>query len=153
LPLKDDILRAFIEKGNNNGLSSGDVKETKHLESMLVELYDAIISGDINDEFWEKQYRTGLRYIANGIKLDMLLAMISFLQKEFASRIFTELPADKANEIYFAFKTITDLIVAIILSGYMDLYVDAMEKMSGINKNVIERMVSLECKKLLEEEG
>ncbi len=150
---KDSLLQSFKDEValNENSMSGEDKKEAKNLETTLVDWYEDIISGDTGDDFWKRQWNVGLKYLAEGVKLDMLIGMMSFLQKKFAEKAFESYPPEEALKIYQAFKSITDAVLAVIVEGHLDLYINAIEKMSGIKRPVIERMASLECKKILEE--
>ncbi|NPA16742.1 MAG: hypothetical protein GXO05_03245 [Aquificae bacterium] len=152
---KEDLLNAFISevKAHSGDMDSDDKKEAKNLETTLVDWYEDIISGDTGEDFWNRQWKVGLKYLADDVDLNLLIAMMSFLQKKFAEKAFQEYPQEQALEIFLAFKTITDAILATIVDGYLNLYINAIEQMSGIKRPVIERMASLECKKILEEDG
>ncbi|NPA58551.1 MAG: hypothetical protein GXN94_04565 [Aquificae bacterium] len=152
---KNDLLEAFKKEvaSHSGEMDSDDKKEAKNLETTLVDWYEDIISGDTGEDFWDRQWKVGLKYLADGVDLNMLVAMMSFLQKKFAEKAFQEYPPEEALKIFLAFKTITDAILATVVEGHLDLYINAIEKMSGIKKPVIERMASLECKKILEQGG
>ena len=148
---KDDFVSLFIEQVKKGNFTDSENEEAKKLETTLANLYEDIISGDTGEEFWERQSKVGLRYLADGVKLDFLISMVSFLQKKFAEKVFKTYDVGEALKIYQAFKTITDAVLAVIVSGHLDIYIKSIETMSGIKKPVLERMASLECKKILGE--
>jgi len=152
---KEDLLNAFINEvaAHSSDMDGDDRKEAKNLETTLVNWYEDIISGDTGEDFWDRQWKVGLKYLAEDVDLNFLIAMMSFLQKKFAQKAFQEYSQEEALEIFLAFKTITDAILATIVDGHLNLYINAIEQMSGIKRPVIERMASLECKRILEEEN
>ena len=90
-------------------------------------------------------------HIARGVSNDYMLSMMSHIQLKFGELCFQEFDDIKAWQIFKSFKKVTDIIGVLIVEGYIDLYKQAIEGMSGIKPALIDRMAFLESQKMWEE--
>ncbi len=153
LSWKKNLVDTFYEKlfSYEKTANIPNEGEREKLENTLSNWYVDIIDGNIDDNFWKKQWYIGLAHIARGVDNSYMISMMNILQSEFAKKCFAEFEADKALELSLAFNKITDAILSVIVEGYIHLYIEAIERMSGIKREVVNRMASLESKKMFKE--
>ncbi len=122
--------------------------EREKLEKTLTDWYLDIISGKLNEKFWTKQWYVGLAHIHRKVDNKYMVAMMGKFQEEFMKKTFENFDKDLALKISLAFNRITNAILAVIVEGYINMYIKALEGMTGINKEVLDRIVAIESKKL-----
>lgn len=120
-------------------------------EDTLRHWYRQVTSGQIDQSFWQHQWFVGLVHIPRGITNPFMLGMTSRMQQLFRAKCFQALEPAKAEVLYKAFKRVTDVIAGLIAEGYFQSYVNAMERMSGQSRILIDRMVNLEVEEMVQE--
>jgi hypothetical protein len=125
--------------------------ERESLEGTLSEWYVDIVNGELSPEFWKKQWYVGLAHIYRNVDNKYIIAMMNKLQEEFMKKAFETFDIDTALDISLAFNRITNAILAVIVEGYISMYIKSLEGMTGINKDVLDRMVAIESKKMFAE--
>lgn len=120
-------------------------------EGTLHNWYQMLLSGKIDETFWRWQWYVGLIHIPRGVTNPYMLGMMSRVQLLFAHQCQETFPPEQATAIFAAFKRITDVIAGLIAEGYFESYVQAMERMSGQSRVLIDRMVQLEVLDMLGE--
>ncbi|RUM62347.1 MAG: hypothetical protein DSY59_00385 [Persephonella sp.] len=122
--------------------------ERAKLEKTLTDWYMDIISGELTGKFWMKQWYVGLIHIYRNVDNKYMVAMMGKFQEEFMKKTFENFDKDLALKISSAFNRITNTILAVIVEGYINMYIKSLEGMTGINKEILDRMVAIESKKL-----
>lgn len=120
-------------------------------EDTLRNWYQIVISGQIDDNFWRWQWYVGLVHIPRGITNPFMLGMMSRVQQIFWQKCEETFEATQSKAVFGAFKRVTDVIAGLIAEGYFQSYVQAMERMSGQSRTLIDRMVQLEVTEMLAE--
>jgi Protoglobin len=120
-------------------------------EGTLRNWYQIVVSGDINDKFWRWQWYVGLIHIPRGISNPFMLGMMSRVQQFFGRKCQATFDPNQAAKVFGAFKRVTDVIAGLIAEGYFQSYVQAMERMSGQSRSLIDRMVQLEVQEMVSE--
>jgi len=150
---KDTVVKDFYD----TLFSYEDTKNIFHenerpkVEKTLEEWYLGLLEGKKDYAFWVHQWFVGLVHIPRGVKNVFMHSMMSRVQNLFCEKCFETFPPEEAKEVFLAFKRITDTIAGVIAEGYLDQYIEAIVRMSGIKEQVIERMAKLESKKMIEE--
>lgn len=121
-------------------------------ENTLRHWYRQVSGGQIDQTFWQHQWFVGLVHIPRGISNPFMLGMMSRLQQLFRIKCLQTFDRAKAEIVYTAFKRVTDIIAGLIAEGYFQSYVQAMERMSGQSRNLIDRMVHMEVQDMVIEE-
>ena len=122
--------------------------ERPKLEGTLTEWFTDIIEGNLNEKFWTKQWYVGLAHVYRKVDNKYMIAMMGRLQEEFMKKAFESFDKDLALEISLAFNRITNAILSLIVEGYINMYIKSLEGITGINKDVLDRMVAIESQKL-----
>lgn len=120
-------------------------------ENTLRNWYQIILTGEIDEAFWRWQWYVGLIHIPRNVTNPYMLGMMSRVQLLFAQKCGETFPPEQGMAIFAAFKRLTDVIAGLIAEGYFASYVQAMERMSGQSRVLIERMVLLEVEDMLAE--
>lgn len=151
LSWKGEIAETLSQK-TASYLKSDKLSEEKgELGEEFLDWYDDVVSGNVNDAFLEKVWHIGLSYIEKGVKNTYMMAMMNIVQSKFIEKSLENFEPSEAKKMILAFNTITDAITTMIIEGYISLYIEAVERMSGIKKEVVDRMATLESKKMLKE--
>ncbi len=125
--------------------------ERPKVEKMLRDWYLGLLESSKEHSFWAHQWFIGLVHISRDVKNVYMHGMMSRIQNLFCEKCFQTFPPEEAKEVFLSFKKITDAIASVIAEGYMDQYIEAIARMSGIKRPVIERMAKLESKNMIEE--
>jgi hypothetical protein len=120
-------------------------------ENTLRNWYQIVTEGNIDANFWRWQWFVGLIHIPRGITNPFMLGMMSRVQQLFRAKCLETFDAEQAETVFGAFKRITDIIAGLIAEGYFQSYVQAMERMSGQSRMLIDRMVNLEVEEMVAE--
>ena len=120
-------------------------------EQTLGHWYKSIFEGELSPRFWQQQWVVGLVHILRRISNVYMLGMMSVAQQFFLEKCLAEWDAARAREVYGAFKRATDTIAALIAEAYFLNYIQAMEQVAGFRMNLIERMMDMEVRNMLEE--
>lgn len=149
----DEIVKSFYDKlySNEGALKILESVSRKSLERTLKSWFLSLLNGKPEEDFWVTQWFVGLVHIAKGVSNDYMLSMMSHLQLKFGELCFQEFDDIKAWQIFKSFKKVTDIIGVLIVEGYIDLYKQAIEGMSGIKPALIDRMAFLESQKMWDE--
>ncbi len=120
-------------------------------EQTLRNWYQIVINGQIDEKFWRWQWYVGLIHIPRGITNPFMLGMMSRVQLAFWKKCQESFEPAKSQAIFVAFKRVTDVIAGLIAESYFQSYVQAMERMSGQSRTLIDRMVQLEVQEMMAE--
>lgn len=146
----DHIVKVFYDKlfSHEGALKIIGDTPRNQLEKTLKEWYLSLLKGKPNEEFWLSQWFVGLAHIARGVSNAYMLSTMSLMQLEFGRLCFQEFDDYEAWRVFEAFKKITDIIAILIVEGYLNLYKEAVEGMSGMKPALIDRMAFLESQKM-----
>jgi hypothetical protein len=120
-------------------------------EKTLVDWYERVISGNYDDKFWQWQWMVGLIHIMRGVHNHYVMGMMNRVQILFLKMSLSDLGPEQGVKAYNAFKRVTDVIAGLIVEGYRLQYLEAVNQASGMEKALIDRMVSLEVGRMVQE--
>lgn len=120
-------------------------------ETTLVNWYKEVSSGNINMDFWRRQWIIGLVHIPRRVTDPFMIGMMSRTQQFFLKKCIETFDLEKAQDVYGAFKRITDTVTGLIAEGYFLSYVEATERMTGQSRALTDRLVGLEITRMIEE--
>lgn len=113
--------------------------------------YIEVTSGNVDQNFWRSQYLIGLIHLKHGVKNSLRLGMMSIVQQLFLMACLEEFDKDKAIKLYLSFKKVTDVISGITAEGYFPSLVVAIQRTTGIKKELMDKMMNLEIDSLISE--
>ncbi len=125
--------------------------EREKREQMLRDWYQGLVAGNITEEWWQHQWFVGLVHIKRGVSNIFLIGMMSRIQQLFLGKCLETLPPAEAEELFGAFKRVTDVVTGLIADGYFENYFIALERTVGFKTALIQRMLDMEVNKMLEE--
>jgi hypothetical protein len=152
-PWSEEITQMFYDTLFANAPTRAVFREGERpdREQTLRNWYQMVISGQIDDKFWHWQWYVGLIHIPRGITNPFMLGMMSRVQQVFLQKCQETFEPAQSMAVFGAFKRVTDVIAGLIAEGYFQSYVQAMERMSGQSRTLIDRMVQLEVQEMLAE--
>jgi hypothetical protein len=113
--------------------------------------YIDVTSGNADRDFWRLQYLIGLVHLKHGVENSFRLGMMSVVQQLFLMECLKELDKDEAVKLFLSFKKVTDVISGITAEGYFPNLAVAIQRTTGITKQLMDKMVSLEIDALISE--
>jgi hypothetical protein len=125
--------------------------ERPHREVTLHDWYMEVTSGQLNPDFWQRQWFVGLMHIKRGVDNQFLFGILSRVQLLFFDKCYQEFEPGQARRIFIAFKRMTDVIAGLIVESYRQQYLIAVEQASGINRTLIDRMAVVETARMIVE--
>ncbi|NPA06262.1 MAG: hypothetical protein GXO54_02535 [Chloroflexi bacterium] len=120
-------------------------------EKTLRAWYLDVVHARVSAQFWRTQWYVGLVHIARHVPNTYMLGMMSRVQQLFLYRCLRAFDVEKAERVFIAFKRLTDVIAGLIAEGYFQNYIQAMERVAGIRPSLVERMMEMEIKRMLDE--
>ena len=151
----DRIVETFYETHLRNPDARRLVENLprEEFEKTLREWYLSLLRGKPDDRFWLMQWIVALEYLAKGVQNAQMASLLQMgiVQLEFGRLCFEKFDRQTAWRIFEAFKRITTAINALVVEGYRTFYIRALENMTGIKPQLLERMVLLESRRMWEE--
>ncbi|HEX2911685.1 MAG TPA: protoglobin domain-containing protein [Chloroflexia bacterium] len=149
----DEIIATFYDTlfANKSTAAVFQEGERPHREETFRQWYLEITSGEINPTFWEHQWFVGLIHIKRGVNNEFVIGIMSRVQKLFLDKCMAEMDTLRAEQVFGAFKRVTDIIVGLIVEGYRQQYLSAVERTSGISRALVDRMAKVEAEGMIEE--
>lgn len=120
-------------------------------ESTLIKWYMEVTSGNIDMNFWRRQWIIGLVHIPRRVTDPFMIGMMSRSQQFFLNKCLESFDAEQAIKVYTAFKRVCDTVTGLIAEGYFLSYVEATERMTGQSRALTDRLVSLEISRMIDE--
>jgi hypothetical protein len=91
-------------------------------EQTIRDWYLRITSGELDDQFWEDQWRVGIRHINRRVLNSYMFGMMHRTQRFFLDKCITDFGLEKGLRIFHAFKRATDIVSGVIAEGYHTTY-------------------------------
>lgn len=120
-------------------------------EKSLIHWYNLLISGQINDDFWQWQWYVGIIHIPRGISNSYMMGMMSRVQQLFGQQCMATFEGEQALVVYNAFKRVTDVVAGLIAESYFESYLEAVERSTGQSRKLIDRQVSFAVEEMVAE--
>jgi hypothetical protein len=149
----DAVVKEFYDTlyGYTNTAKVFREGERPHREETLHQWYLEVTSGAINAEFWQHQWFVGLVHIQRGVDNQFVLGILSRIQQLFLKKCLEEFEVAKAQAVFGAFERVTNVIAGLVVEGYRQQYLSAVERTSGITVTLIDRMAKVEANRMVEE--
>ncbi len=152
-PWVDEFVQAFYDTLYSYESTATVFKEGERSdrEETLRQWYLTVTSGEIDEEFWKGQWIAGLVHIPRHVVNPFMIGIMSRVQQLFLKKCIQELDPSQAVKVFVAFKRTTDVITGLIAEGYFSSYVTAMERIGGLRRSLVDRMMAIEIKKIIAE--
>lgn len=125
------------------------VNATDQQQSFAV-WYETLASGRPGATFWPETCLVGLFHAAAGVDNRHVIAMVSKLEVAFHKKCLENFDSAQANEIYWAFKRIMDIALAIMVDSYHFANIVGMREV-GVNEALFTRIRGLSIRKMIDE--
>ena len=120
-------------------------------EKSLAHWYDLLISGEINEDFWQWQWYIGIIHIPRGISNSYMMGMMSRVQQLFSQNCMATFEDEQALIIYNAFKRVTDVVAGLIAESYFESYLEAVHRATGQSRKLTNRQVNFAVEEMVAE--
>lgn len=125
------------------------VNSTDQQQSFAV-WYETLASGKPGATFWPETCLIGLFHAAAGVDNRHVIAIISKLEIGFHKKCLESFDLAQANEVYWAFKRIMDIALAIMVDSYHFANIVGMRDV-GVNEALFTRIRGLSIRKMIDE--
>ncbi len=102
------------------------------------------LTKEINQEYWEWQTYVGLIHVKRGIKNDIFVRMLNYVTELLVAEVVNNVPKEQAVPILIAWLRLSSTVSALIVQGYEQFYHQAIEGMTGIDEQLLDRLVAVE---------
>ncbi len=152
-PWADELVKAFYDLLYGYEATRTVFKEGERpkLEAGLRAWYFLVTEGKVAErKFWQWQWFVGLIHIKRQVRNPMMLGTMSRVQQLFLSKCLAEWEPARAEQVYTAFKRVTDVVVGLIAESYYLNYVEAMESVTGMRRALTQRMMDMEVDSMMD---
>lgn len=125
------------------------VDRTDHKQAFLV-WYETLASGEPGETFWPETCLIGLYHAAAGIDNRYVIAMTNRLEMHFHKLCRNNFSDEQANSVYWAYKKITSIALALMIDSYHFANISGMKDV-GISEALFARIRNLSIRKMIEE--
>lgn len=125
------------------------VNSTDHQQAFAV-WYETLASGKPGATFWPETCLIGLFHAASGVDNRHVIAIVSKLEISFHKKCLENFDLAQANEVYWAFKRILDIALAIMVDSYHFANIVGMKDV-GVNEALFIRIRGLSIRKMIDE--
>lgn len=125
------------------------VNATDHQQAFAV-WYETLASGKPGATFWPETCLVGLFHAAAGVDNRHVIAIVSKLEISFHKKCLDSFDPSQANEVYWAFKRILDIALAIMVDSYHFANIVGMKEV-GVNEGLFARIRGLSIRKMIDE--
>ena len=150
----EDIAKAFYHRhtAHPETLKLIENLPKEEFETTLKNWYIGLLQGKPDIKFWLMQWFIALDYLAKGVPNAQMASLLqmTIVQMEFGRLCFQHFEDAEAWVVYESFKKITTVVNALVIEGYMNFYKKALENMAGLKTTLVDRIVYLESKKMLD---
>lgn len=112
--------------------------------------YETLASGKPGSTFWPETCMIGLFHAAAGVDNRHVIAIINKLEIGFHKKCLESFDPAQANEVYWAFKRIMNIALAIMVDSYHFANVVGMKEV-GVNEGLFARIRGLSIRKMIDE--
>lgn len=144
-----EIFSKTLTSDPNTAKVLAQVNTTDHKQAFAV-WYETLASGKPGKTFWPETCLIGLFHAAAGVDNRHVVAMISSLEISFHRKCLANFDLSQANEIYWAFKRILDIALAIMVDSYHFANIVGMREV-GVNEALFARIRGLSIRKMIDE--
>ncbi len=150
--LEDDLVTGFYDLLYNTPATQKILAqdERSHREQTLRHWWQKTITSDFDASYWEWQTFVGLVHIKQKVSNPMMIAMWGWILATLRQSLKPQLPAEQLDNLMLAFEKLAFTIQALIVESFLQNYVKAIEKATGFNNALIDRMVSLQIDEMIQ---
>ena len=152
LELEDAFVRSFYDTLYSHpqtyAILKNDIRSNR--ENILRNWWQQTINGRFDDEYWEWQVFVGLIHIKKKVTNPMMIAMWGWMITNLRCILADKLNQDELNELMAAFERLAATIQSLTAESFLANYIEAIESATGFNNNLINRMVDIQIKGMIE---
>lgn len=91
-------------------------------EQTLRDWYLRITGGELDDQFWEDQWRVGNQHVNRQVLNSYMFGMMHRTQDFFLAKCLADLGPEKGLQVFRSFKRATDIASGLTAEGYHSMY-------------------------------
>lgn len=147
----DDLVRGFYDTLYTHEPTRAifEPGERPAREQTLVDWWQRVIDGPIDDQFWDWMTFVGLVHVVRKVKNPMMIAAWGYLEEEILLRASRALPAQESAELGRVFARFGKTFNALVAESYVIHYLEAVAESTGSVPALLDRLVMSEIGELL----
>lgn len=110
--------------------------------------YLELVSGQIDEKFYRRQFFVGLVHIYWGIENDVMIFMANHLKRAFLNKALEVFEPEEAVYVFQAFSKVVDFVIAITVEGYLFTLYQGLLDIAGLKPALVERMMKMKLEEM-----
>lgn len=119
-------------------------------EDTLRRWYLEITDGNIDSDYWQRQWRMDMFHNLRQVKSTVTLAMMSRLQQLFLKKCLQEFEPTQAIQVYHAFKRVTDIVAGLVIEARHTAYGELGKLVDDLQNTILPVSIALSTEKNLD---
>ena len=124
-------------------------QERKMREQTLRQWYQITIAGNFDQHYWDWQVFVGIVHVKHDIPNAAMLSMWGWMMSFFQRNLLNDLPIDEAIKVLAVLQKLQAVVSSLTVESFIMTRKEAIHLASGLNDNILGRLVGVEIDKLL----
>lgn len=120
-------------------------------ENTLRQWYQVTTAGHFDEAYWTWQTLVGIVHVKHQIPNSAFLSMWGWMIKYLQNHLFAELPHAEALALVQCLQKIQTTVSCLVVESFIHTQQEAIERSSGLNKNIMKRFITIEIDQLLKQ--
>ena len=135
--------------GDNNVKNHLTPAERKMREQTLRQWYQITIAGNFDQYYWNWQVFVGIVHVKHNIPNAAMLGMWGWMMSFFQQNLLKDLETQEAIKVLTVLQKLQAVVSSLTVESFMMTRREAIRLASGLNDNILSRLVGVEIDKLL----
>jgi len=112
--------------------------------------YEQLVSGEIDEKFYEFQFFVGLVHVYWKIDNDIMIFMANRLKMNFLRKASESFPPEEAVKVFHSFSKLVDFLIALTVEGYIFILREALIDIAGFSPGLVDNMMRMKLEEIYE---
>ncbi len=135
--------------GDDNIKNHLTLAERKNREQTLQQWYQITIAGNFDQHYWNWQVLVGIVHVKHDIPNAAMLSMWGWMMSFFQKNLLQDLETSEAIKVLTVIQKIQAVVSSLTVESFIMTRKEAIRLASGLNDNILSRLVNVEINKLL----
>jgi hypothetical protein len=121
----------------------------KQREQSLHEWYQISITCDFDQHYWNWQVFVGVVHVKHNVSNSSVLAMWSWIMTTLQQNLLRDLEISEALKVLSVFQKLQAVVTSLVVEGYISTQKEGIHLASGLNNNILTRLIGIEIDQLV----
>ena len=126
-------------------------EERKMREQTMRQWYQITTAGNFDQHYWDWQVFVGIVHVKHSIPNAAMLGMWGWMMSFFQRNLLNDLEIEEAIQVLAVLQKLQAVVSSLTVESFIMTRREAIRLASGLNENILCRLVSVEIDKLLTE--